>query len=144
MNNEINNTRIIAASLEKVYHSFADPQLLAQWWGPEGFTNTIHVFDLRVGGKWELTMHGPDKGNYENASIFTRIEPMQLIAWQRISQPWFDMEVRFEKITETTTRISFRMIFESEEACDKIRRFAQPKNEENFDRLERLLGSTTI
>ena len=29
------------------------------------------------------------------------------------------------------------MIFETAEECEKIRRFAGPKNEENFDRLEK-------
>ena len=37
--------------------------------GTGGFTNTIHLFDLRPGGRWVLTMHGPEKGNYENESI---------------------------------------------------------------------------
>lgn len=137
--NEIYSERILHAAPDLVYKAFADPLHLANWWGPEGFTNTIHEFDLRPGGIWKLTMHGPDKGNYENESVFTLVEPGKLVRWTRRSQPHFDMELRFEAVSETETRFSFRMIFATPEACEKVKAFALPKNEENFDRLEREL-----
>lgn len=49
------------------------------------------------------------------------------------------MEVGFQKHSDTQTEISFRMIFETPDECNKIKGFAAPKNEENFDRLEREL-----
>ena len=141
--NEIYSSREVNASLENLYQAFANPLYLKEWWGPEGFTNTIHEFDLRPEGKWILTMHGPEKGNYENSSVFKIVEPNQLIRWTRISQPLFDMEVGFEKMSDSTSKISFRMIFSTVEECDKIRSFVEPKNEENFDRLERELLNIT-
>jgi hypothetical protein len=36
------------------------------------------------------------------------------------------------------------MIFNTVEECEKIRRFAEPKNEENFDRLERELPNVIL
>lgn len=138
-NREIRSSRILTAPLETVYKAFANPDHLMQWWGPEGFTNTFHEFDLRPEGNWVLTMHGPEKGNYENASVFKRVEPMRLVSWTRVSQPLFDMEVAFEKVSDSETRISFRMLFETAETCAKIKGFAEPKNEENFDRLEKEL-----
>lgn len=137
--NEIYSFRILNVPVAKLYKAFADPLHLKNWWGPEGFTNTIHEFDLRPEGKWILTMHGPDKGNYENSSIFKTVVPNKLVAWKRVSQPLFDMEVGFEDLGVATSKISFKMIFASKEECDKIRRFAEPKNEENFDRLEKEL-----
>ena len=136
---KIFSSRILHSPVERVYEAFADPRNLKNWWGPEGFTNTIHEFDLRPGGKWILTMHGPEQGHYENSSVFKTVEPYHLITWSRISQPVFDMEIGFKKVSETETEISFSMIFATREACDKIRRFAVPKNEENFDRLEKEL-----
>jgi hypothetical protein len=67
------------------------------------------------------------------------VEPNKLIAWTRNSQPLFDMEIAFEMQSDSTTKITFRMIFKTEEECEKIRKFAEPKNEENFDRLEKEL-----
>ncbi|MCF8239626.1 MAG: SRPBCC domain-containing protein [Saprospiraceae bacterium] len=136
---DIVNSRILEAPVETVYNAFADPGQLKIWWGPEGFTNTIHQFDLCPGGKWLLTMHGTNKGHYENSSVFTSVEPLRLVTWTRVSKPHFDMEVGFEAIDARHTQISFRMIFSTPEECEKMRPFVEPKNEENFDRLERLL-----
>jgi uncharacterized protein YndB with AHSA1/START domain len=137
--NEIFSSRVLNYPVEKVYGAFADPRHLKNWWGPNGFTNTIHEFDLQPGGKWILTMHGPEKGNYENSSVFKTVDPLKLIAWERVSKPLFAMEVGFERLEESKTEITFRMIFETAEECNKIKSFAGPKNEENFDRLEREL-----
>lgn len=136
---EIYSSRELNAPVEMVYQAFANPLHLKKWWGPNEFTNTIHEFDLRPEGKWLLTMHGPEKGNYENSSVFKTVVPNKLVAWTRLSQPLFDMEVQFEKLNDSTSKISFRMIFKTVEACEKIKSFALPKNEENFDRLEREL-----
>lgn len=132
----IYSTRILNAPITKVYQAFSNPSHLKKWWGPHGFTNTFHEFDLKPGGKWVLTMHGPEKGNYENSSVFKSVEPLKLISWTRVSRPLFDMEIGFKKLSDSKTQLSFRMIFETPEECEKIRPFAEPKNEENFDRLE--------
>ncbi|RXR18363.1 ATPase [Flavobacterium amnicola] len=134
---EIFSSRVLNHPIETVYEAFSNPKHLKNWWGPEGFTNTIHEFDLKLGGKWILTMHGPEIGNYENSSVFKIIEPLKLIAWTRVSQPYFDMEIGFKKEDDSKTEISFLMIFDTIEGCEKIRKFAEPKNEENFDRLEK-------
>ena len=134
---EILSSRILNFPVETVYQAFANPIHLKNWWRPNGFSNTIHEFDLRPGGKWILTMHGPEIGNYENSSVFTTVLPFELVAWKRNSKPLFEMEIAFEKLEENKTRISFRMIFETAEECGKIKNFAVPKNEENFDRLEK-------
>lgn len=137
---EIISSRVLKANVKTVYESFENPEHLAKWWGPEGFTNTFHEFDLRPGGKWILTMHGPDKGNYENSSEFTIVNPLQLVACKRFSKPLFAMEVQFEKIEDFKTRILFKMTFDSAEETEKMRKYVEPKNEENFDRLERELA----
>lgn len=134
--NEIFSSRILNSPVPVVYHAFANPEHLKNWWGPNGFSNTIHEFDLIPGGKWILTMHGPEIGNYENSSVFTKVIPFELVAWERNSKPLFNMEIAFQKLEENKTQISFRMIFDTVEECEKIKKFAVPKNEENFDRLE--------
>ncbi len=136
-NCEIFSSRILNFPVELVYQAFANPLHLKNWWGPKGFTNSIHEFNLQVGGKWILTMHGSEKGNYENEAVFKTVEPLKLISWKRISKPLFDMEIAFDKLSDSKTEISFRMIFDTAEECEKIKGFAEPKNEENFDRLEK-------
>lgn len=136
---EIRSSRTFDHSRETLFRAWTDPHLLQQWWGPAGFSNTFHHFDLRPGGRWKFTMHGPEKGHYENEVEFLRIEPPALIAWDRISQPLFRVVTTLDKAEDGKTELVFRMQFESKEACDKIRKFAVDKNEENFDRLENVL-----
>jgi uncharacterized protein YndB with AHSA1/START domain len=136
---EILSSRIFKAPREMVFRAWTEPDILKEWWGPAGFTNTFHEFDLRPGGKWRFIMHGPDKGHYSNECVFLRIEPPVFIAWDRLSQPLFRVVVSFDEIDNSNTDLSFRMQFDSKAACDKIRSFAPEKNEENFDRLEAVL-----
>ncbi len=55
----ITSSRIVNAPRELVFMAWTDPQHLQNWWGPKGFTNTFHEFDLAPGGRWKYTMHGP-------------------------------------------------------------------------------------
>ena len=136
---EIYSSRAVNAPLDLLYQAFANPLILKKWWGPEGFTNTIHEFDLRHEGNLILTMNGPENGNNENSSVFKIVTPFQLVSWTRLSQPLFDMGVIFEEIEQSKSKIAFRMIFNTIEECAKMKDFVLPKNEENFDRLERVL-----
>lgn len=141
---EIVSSRIVNASQKTVFKAWTDPEHLKNWWGPKGFTNTFHEFDIKQGGRWRFTMHGPEKGNYENECTFIQIKEPALVAWNRISKPLFQVVATFTKLSDQQTKITFRMIFPSPEDRDKVIRFVPEKNEENFDRLEaELLKMTT-
>lgn len=136
---EIVTVRIFKASRQLVYRAWTDPGHLANWWGPAGFTNTFTTFDLRKGGKWHFVMHVPDKGNYVNECTFTEIRAPEFLAWDRQSKPLFRVTVAFEALTETETRVTFKQIFETAAACNKIKAVTAGKNDENMDRLEQEL-----
>ncbi|NUY81554.1 SRPBCC domain-containing protein [Flavobacterium sp. MAH-1] len=133
---EIVSRREFAHPINKLWRAWTNPEHLKVWWGPNGFTNTIHKHDLRVGGTWRLTMHGPEKGNYENEARFTVVEPEKRLEWDRVSQPLFYVTVVFDKIDEDKTSVTFKMKFYEQKMYDTIVKFAPEKNEENFDRLE--------
>jgi len=133
---EIVSTRMVNFPIELVFTAWSNPNHLKNWWGPKGFTNTFNEHDFRVGGKWSFIMHGPDKGNYANECEFIKIEKPTLIVWKRYSKPVFKVVAAFEEVSETSTEIVFRMVFDTPEESDKLRPFVVDKNEENFDRLE--------
>lgn len=133
---EIVTTRIFDYPKALLFTAWSNPDHLQNWWGPEGFTNTFTEFDFREGGKWDFIMHGPEKGNYHNVCEFVKIDAPHLIAWKRHSQPLFNVQFTFEDLTATQTRVVFKMIFDTAEACEKLRKFVVDKNEENLDRLE--------
>jgi uncharacterized protein YndB with AHSA1/START domain len=133
---EIVSSRNFNAPIDLVFRAWTEPDHLKNWWGPAGFTNTFHEFDLRTGGRWRFTMHGPEKGNYENECEFISIEKPTQIAWQRISKPIFQVLATFEALDNRRTRVVFKMLFATEAECNKLKPFVPEKNEENFDKLE--------
>jgi uncharacterized protein YndB with AHSA1/START domain len=130
------STRTVNATIDNVFRAWTDPEHLKNWWGPKGFTNTFKEYDLRPGGKWSFIMHGPDKGNYVNECVFIKIDRPNLIAWNRLSNPIFQVVALFDSESYNKTKVTFKMIFSSAKECETIRKFAPEKNEENFDRLE--------
>ena len=80
---EIVITKVFNAPREKVWQAWTDPELVKQWWGPEGFTAPSIKIDFRVGGKYIYAMHGPDGSEWDRdmytAGIFEEIVPMEKI-----------------------------------------------------------------
>jgi uncharacterized protein YndB with AHSA1/START domain len=141
---EVVSTRLIAAPRERVYEAFSDPEQLAKWWGPNGFTNTIHEFDLREGGWWKMTMHGPDGADYRNESVFVIVNSPKRIVYDHLrTMHRFLMEMTFFEF-DGQTRITWRQRFESAAEYEKVAVFVVPANEQNFDRLEAHLKGEPI
>jgi uncharacterized protein YndB with AHSA1/START domain len=140
---EIVNTRIFAASPSDVFRAFSDPARLAQWWGPEGFTNTFHEFDFRTGGAWRFTMHAPDGKSYAMDKQF-----LEVVAPQRVVLRHFQSGHDFTlTMTFTTkgpgTELSWRMRFDDPEEGERLRSFLGPANEQNLERLATHLMKST-
>jgi uncharacterized protein YndB with AHSA1/START domain len=137
------STRVFPAPPAAVFAAFADPARLARWWGPNGFTNTIHAFDFRPGGHWRLTMHGPDGANYANESVFTAITPVARIVFKHLEPVHgFEMTMTFSPEAGGTA-LTWRMLFDSAAEADRVRAFVLPANEQNFDRLAAHLRAST-
>jgi uncharacterized protein YndB with AHSA1/START domain len=67
-------TRIIDAPRELVFDAWTDPNHVAQWWGPEGFTNPVCELDVRPGGAIRIDMRGPDGTVYPMAGVYQAID----------------------------------------------------------------------
>ncbi len=139
---DIVSTRSFDAPRAEVYAAFADPARVAQWWGPNGFTNTVKHFDLRVGGEWRIVMHAADGTNYDNLSRFTEVKPAERVVYQHIEPiHTFFMAMDFAD-AGTRTQLTWRMTFPTAEEADRLRGFIAPANEQNFDRLQAHLAKT--
>ena len=79
---EMNIKRKLQAPVELVWEVWTKSEHIAKWWGPDGFTNSIHQMDVVPNGEWRLTMHGPDGKGYPNRSIFLEIVPLKKIVFQ--------------------------------------------------------------
>jgi uncharacterized protein YndB with AHSA1/START domain len=140
---EIVSARLISAPRELVFRAFSDPEHLAQWWGPKGFTNTFHEFELRPGGPWRFVMHAPDGAQYRNESDFVEVVRPERIVFDHLEPVHqFRMTMTFEE-EAGKTRLTWRMRFESAEEYARMKGFIPAANEENFDRLEAHLATMT-
>ena len=135
----IRTTRVVKAPRNQVFRAWTDAALLARWWGPNGFTNTIHVFEPRSGGAWSLTMHGPDGATYANESRFVEVVENERIVFEHLRPMHpFIAEIVFSD-APGGTHIDWRMIHPNKEEHDKVIGFVPAANEQNLDRLETLL-----
>lgn len=127
-------SREIPATVEQVFSAFSDPERLARWWGPAGFTNTFNVCELRTGGRWSYVMHGPNGGNYPNESVFAEIESPAKIVIEHVSKPKYRLTIVLAS-SETGTVVSWAQAFEDAAVASRIEHIVVPANEENLDRL---------
>jgi uncharacterized protein YndB with AHSA1/START domain len=138
---EIVSTRVIAVPRGQVFAAFRDPTRLARWWGPQGFTNTFREFDLRPGGAWRFTMHGPDGKDYANECAFVEVVPPERVVFDHLeTMHRFRMTITWDA-EGGRTRVTWRMRFESPDECAKVRAFVPECNEQNLDRLEAELAT---
>ena len=134
---EVHTHRVINAPRERVFAAWTDPEQLAHWWGPNGFTNTFHRFELKSEGIWEFTMHGPT-GDFNNTCVFKRIEaPGYLEFDHQKEMHFYKAMVTFTEVPEGT-RIQWVMRFDTTEELAPIRQFIAQANEENMDKLQTL------
>lgn len=133
---EIVTRRVLDAPRARVFEAFADPTRLTRWWGPKGFTNTFHEFDLRPGGDWRFVMHGPNGGDYTNHSVFVEVVKPERVVFDHLSKPQFRLTITLAESAPGKTTITWRGSFETAAACEKVRAFAPAANEQNLDRLE--------
>ena len=47
--------RVLRAAPEKIYRAFLDPDAMAKWLPPNGFTGKVHHMDAKVGGTYRMT-----------------------------------------------------------------------------------------
>jgi uncharacterized protein YndB with AHSA1/START domain len=136
---EIVTTRILIWPVAKVWQAWTTAETIAKWWGPRGFLNTIHRFDCRPGGEWHLTMHGPDGVNYPNELVFLAVDQNERLVIEHKPDPHFLLTVHFEAFGEGT-KVTFRQLFETQEVLSMVRTVCVAGNEDNFDRLEKVLA----
>jgi uncharacterized protein YndB with AHSA1/START domain len=136
-------TRLIHWPRELVFKAWTDPQHLAKWWGPKGFSNTFHEFDASPGGNWRFVMHSPDGTDYPNQSVFVEVtRPERIVFDHLLPMHRFRVTATFDD-QGGNTWLAFRMRFENVDECNKVKSFVIEANEQNLDRLEAELANMT-
>jgi uncharacterized protein YndB with AHSA1/START domain len=142
---ELRISRVLNAPIELVWEVWSDPDHIKNWWGPNGFTNTITKMDFHEDGEWDLVMHGPDGTDYKNKSIFREIVKNQRIVYEHVSGPKFVATITFEPQGKKT-KIEWHMLFETKEQfIQTVKTFKADEGlTQNFEKMEAYLIKQTI
>lgn len=133
-----------------IYDAWTDPEHLARWWGPKGFTTTTNEMRVQVGGIWDYIMYAPDGCAYPSKAVYTVTNrPTQLCfsntGGDAVQQHLTcDFMVNFEE-TNNRTHLTLEMQFNSQQALDLARKFgAELGGRETLRRLGRVIQDDAI
>jgi uncharacterized protein YndB with AHSA1/START domain len=118
-------TRVLDAPRALVFAMFSDPEHLAQWWGPNGFSTTTNSHEFRAGGVWRFVMHGPDGRDYQNRITYGEIVPPERIVYSHgggddVEPVQFETTVTFEDLGDGKTRLTWHGKFPSAEERARV------------------------
>jgi uncharacterized protein YndB with AHSA1/START domain len=134
--------RVMPAPREAVFAAFTNPEQLAKWWGPEGFTIPSLDWEPRPGASYGIEMKPPDGDAFHLVGEFREVEPPERLAFTFVWEPADPDDV------ETLAQLSFNDRGESTAVAFRQGRFKTEARRElhrdgwgdTFDRLERLLS----
>lgn len=137
---EIKVSRVFNAPIDLVWEVWTNPEHIKNWWGPNGFTSSIQLMDVKKDGEWNLVMHGPDGTDYPNESFFREVVQHKKLVYEHVSWPKFTATVEFEKQGEKTF-IEWQMLFAShEELVEVVRKHhADEGIKQNVEKLDHYL-----
>ncbi len=142
--------RIFDAPRELVFKAWTEPERLAQWWGPRGWTTTNYGMEVRPGGSWLYCMRGPGGEEAWGKGIYQEIVVPSLIVYNDVfadaegnpveGMPQILIRVEFaeyEGKTKLTNRAQFASVADLKAVLEMG--MAQGANE-TWDRLEEYLA----
>ena len=137
---EIITTREFNVSPDTLFAAFSNAKCLSQWWGPDGFSNEMHIFDFREGGEWDFTMRTQGFPDFRNQSRFLKIDEPRHISFLHLGPIHvFTMLMDYEP-TPNGTRLTWVIQMEDSQQNQDIKHFIEAANEQNFDRLEQFIA----
>ena len=125
--NELFLARVYDAPLKMVWDAFTDPKQATNWWGPRGFTITTKSKDLKPGGQWVYTMHGPDGKDWPNIATYHEVEKYSRLVYDHgateTTPPLFRVTAEFKEVGKNKTQFEMTMALATEEAAKEIAKF---------------------
>lgn len=105
MPNTVRLHRVIATRPGKVYRAFLEPDAVASWLPPFGFTCTVHALDARVGGRHRMSFRNFTTGNSHafGGEYLELVPGERLVYTDRFDDPNLPGEMR---VTVTLREVS--------------------------------------
>ena len=134
------------APVATVWEAWTDSDQVAQWWGPRSFTLTTHGKELRPGGFWHYTMHGPDGVDYPNYTLYHEVVECAKLVYDHGGYhdrpPMFRVTVLFSESDGKTT-MHMTMALPTAEQAEATRKMIKAVGgNTTWDRLAEYLNQT--
>jgi uncharacterized protein YndB with AHSA1/START domain len=103
--NTVRLHRVLTARPEKVYRAFLDPDAMARWLPPNGFTVKVHHLDAKVGGTYKMSFTNFTTGKSHSFSgEYRELVPSERLRYtDHFDDPNFPGDIQ---VTVTLTRVS--------------------------------------
>ena len=100
--NAVRLHRVVRAPAERVYRAFLDPDAMAKWLPPHGFTGKVHESDARVGGGYRMSFTNFGTGSSHSfGGTYVELTPHERIRYtDRFDDPSHPMQKDSTGITE--------------------------------------------
>ena len=95
-------TRVFDAPRALLWKAWTDPRMMAQWFGPRGFTSSVRELDVRVGGALRIVMHGPDGNDYPMKGVFREVIAPERLVFTNIA-----IDMQGNHLLEGETAVTF-------------------------------------
>jgi uncharacterized protein YndB with AHSA1/START domain len=118
-------TRVIDAPRPLVFKAWIEPEHVARWWGPQGFTTTFCDMDIRPGGNFRCCMRSPEGTDHWKRGVYREIvAPERIVftfAWEDAAgNPGHELltTVSFAEHGTKTKLTLHQAVFETVETCN--------------------------
>jgi uncharacterized protein YndB with AHSA1/START domain len=74
-------SRTVEATPQRVFEAMTDPEQVAQWWGPEGFTCPEVTLDPKEGGAYRIAMQPPVGELFHLVGEYLEVQPPSRLAY---------------------------------------------------------------
>jgi uncharacterized protein YndB with AHSA1/START domain/predicted enzyme related to lactoylglutathione lyase len=135
---EITITRVFDAPRQLVWKSWTEPEELAQWWGPAGWSTPVATvtMDVRPGGEFSLTSTNEEGAEMPVRGTYTEVEPPERLVLEEAAEgAWHEgavSELRLIDLGGNRTEMRFRATIHT---TDEMRGTAEAGLGGTFDRL---------
>lgn len=114
---EISAVRVFDAPAGLVWKAWTELDRIREWWGPNGFTTTTNVMEVKPGGIWRFVMHGPDGRDYKNKIVYLEVEKAKRLVYRHSGDEYME-PVNFQVTVVFAERggktdLTMRMVFQS-------------------------------
>jgi len=100
--NTIRLHRVLRATPERIYRAFLDPDAMAKWLPPNGFTGKVHQMDARVGGVYKMSFTNFSSGkSHSFGGTFLELTPHERL---RYTDKFDDVNLPGEIVTTVTLK----------------------------------------